>query len=209
MISDYYIPTKDEFKAGFLAYEEHEKRDAMYKVTMYLVGVFWGNFKEMADGLGVLLLTWNRSFYQFGMFDFEKLETCLSDNWQLIESFQQRSIHSLTENDRKSIYSLFNNFYEALAIAYGKNKDRKSAVSVSKVLHPLAPDFFPLWDNKIASKYGCTISIDSNQAEKYFEFCLINKEMAETLEQFTEGSAKPILKLIDQYNYAKYTKNWV
>jgi len=68
------IPNCKEFCKGVEEYEKHEKRDVMYKVATFLVSYFWGKPSDMADGLGVLLLTWNQSFYRYGSFDFNKLE---------------------------------------------------------------------------------------------------------------------------------------
>ena len=52
------IPDKDEFIRGIEEFKKHEKRDAMYKVVTFLISQFWGCPRDMADGLGVLLLTW-------------------------------------------------------------------------------------------------------------------------------------------------------
>lgn len=52
----------EEFKKGYKEYQKHEQREATYKVANFLVEHFWGNPEKMADGLGVLLLTWNQAF---------------------------------------------------------------------------------------------------------------------------------------------------
>ena len=62
-----------ELKAGYLAFQAHEARDAMYKTATFLVETFWGKPREMSDSLGVLLLTWNQAFYRYGLFDFDAL----------------------------------------------------------------------------------------------------------------------------------------
>ena len=59
------IPIREEFCKGCEEFERHEKRDAMYKVATFLVSYFWGRPSDMADGLGVLLLTWNQAFYRY------------------------------------------------------------------------------------------------------------------------------------------------
>ena len=76
---NYYIPSREEFINGYKKFEEYEKRDAMYKVATFLVSHFWGKPAEMADGLGVLLLTWNQAFYRYGIFDFDRLEECIEN----------------------------------------------------------------------------------------------------------------------------------
>ena len=52
-------PTPAEFARGYQAFQTREPRDAMYRIATFLVEHFWGQPRDMADGLGVLLLTWN------------------------------------------------------------------------------------------------------------------------------------------------------
>jgi hypothetical protein len=84
---------------------------------------------------------------------------------------------------------------------------RRSPVAVSKALHLLAPGFFPLWDGKIARAYKC--SFEKNPAEKYFLFCTKIKLVAEKVIDFDKGRNRSLVKLIDEYNYSKFTKNWM
>jgi len=74
-----HIPSPREFERGYRAFQQHdEKRGAMYKTASFLIDHFWGRPSEMADSLGVLLLTWNQAFYRYGPFDFDALEKCIS-----------------------------------------------------------------------------------------------------------------------------------
>lgn len=57
-------------QAGSEAFRAYERRDAMYKVATFLVEHHWGKPGEMANALGVVLLTWNNAFYRYGSFDF-------------------------------------------------------------------------------------------------------------------------------------------
>ena len=280
------IPNQEEFRKGYEEYERHEKRDAMYKIATFLVSHYWGKPSEMADALGVLLLTWNQSFYRYGYFDFELLETCIIDKFRKIEKFKNQDIFSLSYSDEHDMKELFSKFNEALRIDTirfsDKNKNKynekslkkilkelsidfsgttlielyksiknsklenavslvegnkkesieiaiselypeekqkllsldkkmklikKSPVSVAKALHLLAPNFFPLWDDRIARKYGCYYN--ENPSEKYIKFCNITKIMAEKLNNSKIRSDRTIIKLIDEYNFAKYTKEWI
>lgn len=280
------IPNCKEFYKGVEEYEKHEKRDAMYKVATFLVSHFWGKPSDMTDGLGVLLLTWNQSFYRYGIFDFNKLEQCITDNLQKIESFKNRDIAGLSSSDEENIKDLFTKLIEALQIdvirfsdkntgkyaennlkillkelniefaatslktlyksmkksrinnavdfivdskkdsigiiiseldfydkekLYSLNKKMKiikrSPVSVSKALHLLAPGFFPLWDDKISRAYGCYYS--ENPARKYILFCKYTKTIADKVKECTIRSDRTLIKLIDEYNYSKYTKKWI
>lgn len=201
------IPNREEFLKGCEEFEKHEKRDAMYKVATFLVSHFWGKFSDMADGLGVLLLTWNQAFYRYGIFEFDKLEKTISDNFQKIESFRNRDIFTLSSSDENDIEQLFNNFLGALQIASGKKQGTKSPVAVAKALHLLAPNFFPLWDDKIARAYNCYYN--QQPAKKYVLFCKITKAIANEVKNYIRKSDKTLIKLIDEYNYSKYTQGWI
>jgi len=208
-MNEIHIPSKEEFIKGIEEFEKHEKRDAMYKVATFLVHHFWGNPSDMADGLGVLLLTWNQAFYRYGSFDFDKLEKCIENNLEKLEKFRNRNITTLLESDDSSIKALFEEFMESLQIASGNMKGRKSPVAVAKALHLLAPNFFPLWDDQIAKAYRCYY--DNEPAKEYIKFMKIIKEVSEKVKEYVDLSKCPktLLKLIDEYNYSKYTKNWI
>ena len=162
---------------------------------------------DMADALGVLLLTWNQAFYRFGPFDFEELEKCIKDNLSLLKDFRKRTIFSFSAHDEEKIRSLFNSFLKALKIVTGKAKGRVSPVGVAKALHLLAPEYFPLWDNEIALAYGCYYNV--KPADEYLKFCSITKTVAEKVKDYLTHTDKTLLKLIDEYNYSKYTQEWI
>jgi hypothetical protein len=198
-------PNPANFKKGYLAFQKREQRDSMYRTATFLVEHFWSKPAEMADSLGVLLLTWNQAFYRFGVFDFNKLEECISKSLPLLDRYRRASILNYTLADNEAIEHLFEQFLVALQIREGKKKGTKSPVAVAKALHLLAPDFLPLWDKKIAEAYGCGYSF--NPAEKYLRFLVKSKDMVERLQSTTDAKAmgKTLLKLIDEYNYARYT----
>jgi hypothetical protein len=193
---------------GSKAFELHEPRDAMYKTATFLVDHFWGQAAEMADSLGVLLLTWNQAHYRYGSFDFSELEACIRKNPAPLEAYRAKTILQYTPDDDLIIKGLFLDFLAALAIVEGKSKGKQSPVAVAKALHLLAPGFFPLWDKKIASEYGCYYS--SGAAEKYLQFIEISQSIARVLQSdVAVATGKTLLKMIDEYNYSKYTKGWV
>ncbi|MBA7493138.1 hypothetical protein ES702_03693 [subsurface metagenome] len=206
-LNNIYIPSQDEFFRGVEEFIRYEKRDSMYKVATFLISHFWGKSTDMADGLGVLLLTWNQAFYRFGIFDFDKLEICISKNLLILENFRKRNISSLSRSDEDDIEYLFNEFLLALQIHSGKSKGRRSPVAVAKALHLLAPNFFPIWDHRIAKAYRCYY--DKYPAEQYILFCKIMKVIAVKIKGYIASTEKSILKLIDEYNYSKYTKVWI
>ena len=84
---------------------------------------------------------------------------------------------------------------------------RTSSVAVSIALHLLAPDFFFIWDQKIAKAYG--YNYYNNPEKKYFPFYRIIKTITDKVESYLVRSEKIVIKLIDEYNYSKYAKGWI
>jgi hypothetical protein len=200
--------TPSDFERGYQAFQEREPRDAMYKTATFLVEHFWGKPHDMADGMGVLLLTWNQAFYRYGSFDFVLLEEALRANMPVIESLRPRAIESLTRADEPAIERIFMAFLDALRIKEGKKADCKSPVAVAKALHLLAPGFLPLWDDKIARAYGCYYN--PQPAKMYVAFAYKMQALGRELQgHLPAGCDRTFLKLIDECNYAKYTKGWV
>jgi hypothetical protein len=198
-----------ELRKGVLAYREHEKRDAMYRVATYLVDQFWAEPRDLANGIGVLLLTWNQAHHRFGPPDLGKLEALLAAQSAELNSLRRREIRTLAAADDEVVARLFRSMLKALQIATGKNRGRESPVGAAKALHLLAPHFFPLWDEAIANAYHCSYKIDALAA--YAKFMQISKDMAEwhrsLLKPLLDG--KSALKVLDEYNYSKFTKGWI
>ena len=205
-----HIPSQQEFIKGIEEFERNEKRDAMYRIATFLISHFWGDPSQMADGLGVLLLTWNQAFYRYGSFDFDELEKCIRNNLKKLEEYRNRNITSLSEEDEQDIKEIFEEFLKSLQIVSADMKVRKSPVAVAKALHLLAPEFFPLWDERIANVYGC--SYNKNPGEKYIQFMKLMRKIVVQVRYHIDPSDyrnKTLLKLIDEYNYSKYTKMWI
>ena len=200
--------TPSEFERGHRAFQAREPRDAMYRTATFLVEHFWGQPRDMADGMGVLLLTWNQAFYRYGSFNFSLLEDVLRANMPTIERLRACDIQSLVEADEPTIRQLFLAFLDALQIAEGKKKGCRSPVAVAKALHLLAPSFLPLWDDKIARAYAC--SYNQNPDRKYVAFAYEMQSLARQLQEHVPPDCgRTFLKLIDEYNYAKHTKAWI
>lgn len=201
------IPRINEFIRGCNEFERHEKREAMYQVATFLTNNSWGKPYDMANGLGVLLLTWNQAFYRYGLFDFNKLEACIEKNLIKLADFRKRNICDYSISDRAYIKKLFKDFLQATQIVTGKMRGRKSPVAVAKALHLLAPEFFPIWDDKISRAYDCYYNMDPSG--QYINFFEITKKIADKLKHSVSRTDKTLIKLIDQYNYSKYTKEWI
>lgn len=199
--------TPRQFVRGYQAFEKNEVRQAMYKIATFLVQHFWGRPAEMADSLGVLLLTWNQAFYRYGPFDYRKLERAIELNIGALKSFRKRDILSYSSRDDREVRRLFRIFLNALQISRGSQKGNRSPVAVAKGLHLLAPAFFPLWDDKIARAYDCYYS--KNPAQKYVEFVRISNRIARELANLLPPHPRPFTKRFDEYNYARFTKSWI
>ena len=201
------IPTEEAFLAGIREYDRREQREAVYRTAALVVSRFWGEHAVVADAVAALLVSWNRAFYRFGMFEIAKLQRCIADNAEAIERFRRRDISSLAYEDEASIGRMFGEFIEASRIGSGSSRGRQSAVSAAKALHLLAPRFFPIWDRKIARIYGCHYGRDPIKA--YWEFCHVTRDIAEATRQYSVQSDKTLVKLIDEYNYSKFAKGWI
>jgi len=179
----------------------------MYRVTTFLLEHWWGRHADMVDALTVLLLTENAAFYKYGMFDQHRLEKFLVEQWDVISSFRSRDIASLTAGDHGTIRKLFIGFNVALQIQEGKARGRRSPVAVAKTLHLLGPGFFPPWDYEIANQYDCEYS--EKPANAYTRFCDIVQTIAVDLADRVSPSSKSLVKRIDEFHYAQYTKGWI
>jgi hypothetical protein len=76
-------------------------------------------------------------------------------------------------------------------------------VGASKGLHLLAPQFFPLWDQAIASRYGCPL-YPYRRDLKYIEFMGLAKTHIRSFGGRKAVEANP-LKVWDEFNYCRYT----
>jgi hypothetical protein len=124
------LPTIEEVREGHRKYQEKEPREAMYRTASFLVGHFWGRPRDIADSLGVLLLTWISAFYRQGAFDFSKLEEVIASEQALLKSFRDREILTYSSSERPSIAALFVRFLGALQLCEGKNRGTGSPAAV-------------------------------------------------------------------------------
>ena len=160
----------------------------------------------MADALGVLLLTWNNAFYRYGDLDLNELDKCLSRNFPVIKAFRLRHINSFCLEDEAVAGALFEGFLNALRLA---GTTTKSPVAAAKALHLLAPAFFPLWDVTIAKHYKSYWYHSHNGAERYLFFWKVARALAQREASSFEDETETLLKIFDEFNYAKFTKQWL
>jgi len=200
---DFYIPDCEEFRRGYEIYNKREKRGLIYFESLRIVTEGWGNPEKMAKGVQRLIRAWNRFYANF---NFNDLINCINQNMERLNTFRKKEIFELTEKDDEIIKSLFNEFLFALR----REKDKaKSPVSVAKALGLLAPGFLPIWDSNIAFAYHCFYFSDTADSS-YIKFCYKMKSLAENIKHCVPNSDdRTLLKRIDEYNYSKYTMNWI
>jgi len=224
-----------ELLQGCAGYIEEEKRDVIYKIALRLISEAKWMPEELTEAIGILLLTWNSSFYtRYGSFDFDKLEDFISRNVEALKSYCGRDILSYSHMDDSPVQRLFAELMETLKSV---RRVARTPVGTAKALHLLAPRFFSFWDDKIAEKYGVYWGQQSEKAPQSFiefqnkivqvangvlrSYQLENNTTTETaLKNLCEKlyphvasavySTKPpvsksLVKMIDEYNYAKYT----
>jgi len=198
------FPTKTEFTAAIAAYRQHETRGPIYFLALDRISKGWGEGSAMADGIGLLLESWHNVFYRFGPYDPESLRACIEENMEVLTGLRQRTIQSFGAEDEPVVRRLFVDF--TIALKGGKNRKQESPVATAKALHLLAPTLLPLWDNAIASAYGQS----AMSAHNYIAFCSQMWRMAEALEAYLPNpDDRPVLKRLDEFNYAAYTQGWV
>lgn len=221
--------TLGELEKGCASFSENESRDAMYKIACKLVTEGWNKPADVADGLGVVLLTWNQAAYRYGSFDFDELEDFLKKNEVVLNSFRKRNIRSFRPNtDEVAVKTLFEGALDALAFTEAR---RKTPVGAAKALHILAPSFFPLWDQEIAKECGYYWYSSERASAKYVAFMGYAQATIAALEEQFDGGGRPsglpparslaaslskragrsktMLKFLDEYLYSKYTQGWI
>jgi hypothetical protein len=198
------IPTETQFKTTILEYRKRENRGAVYFRALDRVNTGYGNAEIMADGIGLLLKSWHNAFYRFGPYDPLHLIDCLKANMSILAALRQRTIYSFCSKDESEVRQLFRAFTGALR--GGKNGAQESTVATAKALHLLAPGLLPLWDNSIAYAYGQFPML----ADNYLAFCWQMKDLAEALQSFIpDPDDCTVLKRLDEFSYAVYTKRWL
>jgi hypothetical protein len=158
----------------------------------------------MAAGIGLLLKSWHNAFYRFGPYDTTRLAVCIEENMAMLFTLHERAIDSFAPDDEPRVRSLFGAFTPALR--GGKKGEQTSTVATAKAMHLLAPGFLPLWDNAIAGAYEQFPMWSHN----YVSFCWQMNELANAVQGYIENPDDcTILKRVDEFNYAVYTRRWV
>ncbi len=197
------IPTRQEFRDAIEQFNRQERRAYVYYVALDALTAGWGDPTKMSRAIGVFLEIWHSAFYRYGPLDLAALTICVSKHLPVLEKLRLRTIQSLSKEDEPTIRDLFGAFTEALR--GGKGGTNKSPVATAKALHLLAPGFLPLWDNAIALAYGHA----SKWADDYLAFCWQLRELSAAVADYVDTPDEcALLKRIDEFNYAVYTRRW-
>jgi hypothetical protein len=199
----FHMPTVKDLEVAREIFEEKEPRDLFYRAATELIrlAIEGATSLAVAEAVGVLLQTWNVSFYRFHQdFDsehFADIEGLLARQHEATSSFRQRRIETLTGRDEAQVMAMFKDFELVLG-----------AVGAAKCLHLLAPSFFPLWDNDIAQGYKLSLKKRGTNAPRYYQFMEVAKRQCEILGGEQALGRNP-LKALDEYNYCRYTRKWI
>lgn len=197
------ILTESDLIAAHKSFQQNEPRDLFYRAARELVRLAIAKQTEitLAEALGTLLQTWNKSFYRFhGKFDephIQALERVINKKSNKLGEWRDRTIDSIRADEREAIADVFAAF-EAVV----------GPVGAAKALHLLAPKFFPLWDRAIASGYRVGLQKMGSNADKYLKFIDITRQQVSGLRASSLNKDE-ILKMIDEYNFCLITKGWI
>lgn len=100
--------------------------------------------------------------------------------------------------------------------------DRYESTDASKILHTVIPDFFVMWDDKIKDglvqgrSMGATyafffLKIAQDAINEAIQTCMDEKglERSDAIQHIRDAcDGKSLAKLVDQYHFLKYTKNY-
>src|SRR5438876_8264540 len=141
-MTDYAIGVAD-IRRAHKAFARKEPRGLFYLAATELVerALDQSSSLSVAEALAVLLLTWNRLYYQYRKFDadhFSRLEALLPDRSYLMR-LRKETVEGVTSDEKSRLVQLFDSFERVLG-----------PVGAAKALHLLAPRLFPLWDRTIA-----------------------------------------------------------
>jgi hypothetical protein len=183
----------------------HETRDVFYRVAMEILALArkQETTLSVAEALAVLLLTWNANYYKFKKHKFDNehlanIENLLQTHKKALAGYKDRIIDDVDSVEAPAISQMFESFEDVLG-----------HVGAAKALHLLAPEFFPLWDTRIATAYRLRLRPrPAKNGDLYWRFVAEARDQCLDLKRQGPALAHP-LKLIDEFNYCKHVKDWL
>lgn len=191
-------PTITDLNEARDAFESSEPRDLFYRAATQLIelAIAGQSALSLGEAIAVLLQTWNKAYYRFHTFDQDHLcqiEDLIAEHEGDFQTLRSRTIETCSDSDLVQCTTLFSVFEAVLG-----------PVGAAKTLHLMAPEFFPLWDRKIANAYGLPLKKVGANAALYWQLMLIAKDHCAHFGGRLTLGRNP-LKAIDEYNYCKFT----
>lgn len=224
IINDSHPPTQnkatlymDLFKAHEL-FKKIEKRWVFYDVYIKRRDrSVWMASENLPIREGLLLFGFIQSWDPYFQGDLDKFLTIYREIFSIIKKFEHANIADVTLNNeaKHSIQLMFEK------IAKCPRNNRFESTDASKILHTILPELFVMWDNKIRKEI---FGGDKRDGKCYaFEFLpkmqdmakgILNSYISEEGGDFESASQQisktldnyTLAKLIDEYNYVRYTK---
>ena len=195
------LPALEQLERARTLFENYEPRDLFYRAATELVtlALEGKTTLSVAESLAVLLQTWNSQYYRFLSFNaehFQALEAVVSSHRSTVVAYRPRSIMSFTTEE----YQVISDVFTAFELVLGP-------VGAAKALHLLAPQFFPLWDRKIAKSYGISLDSAGQNSVEYLRFMTI--AVSQVAQLNCNDKYDGLLKRIDEFNYCRFTKGWL
>ena len=228
--------TYEDLIRGCKAYVQNEQRDYLYLDATLDIERHWGEPEVFNDTLWRFLKSWNKAFYnRYPITNPGLLPPWIRKHSAKLSDLREKNLIYIDWSGglfRPDTETLIWGLLDALV---GRNSSGVgySPVAAGKVLNLLAPAMFPLWDQGIKKAYGYSRTGLSGTRDylpfigKMQDCCrdlvgqykaghgLLNAETAESdlINECLKASGatyhKTLLKLVDEYNYAKFTKHWI
>lgn len=189
------LPSSLEVTAAHEQYLRVEGRDVVYRVARHLVEQAYNGDAQftVAEGVAVLLLSWNAAFYRprpvLTRTLVDDLDRLIQAHAPTLDRFRTRDVKDYEPAaDSGSVEELYRDFV-----------GRLWPVGTAKALHVLAPRFFPLWDDEIARKFRLQLSPREASVKAYLSLVGIGRRFARSSDL-----ADP-LKALDEWAYVTFT----
>lgn len=150
----------------------------------------------------------------------DKLFVCLKNENLLDTDFEKFVI---VDEQKLKIKEIIKKIYESLSPVTSPPVGKEGHTANSKIMHMVNPELFVMWDKKIRENYGCYGSSEGyvNFLQKMQEMIkeliknysqthnLKEEEAKEEIRKKCHDLKKTLAKLIDQYNYLKFTRGMI
>jgi hypothetical protein len=212
-------------------FEEIEVRDVFYKIATRLISKS-SDLDDRVDAILVVLLTWNRGFYRYRTFDtnhVEEFSNAMREFETIFDLLRRKNLDLDNINFESEIFQNLSSSFaddvpsykEAILLTFDRFSEILGWTGASKAMHLINARLFMMWDDAIRKNYRCPCS-----PEGYIEFMKSSQDTAkeiitsyckefncsrgEALESISSlADGKTLPKLIDEYNYVRFTKGLI